>query len=82
MCKEYILKWLQEELSICIDNQEDFCKSNYLESGLIDSMGFVQLIAEIEDYFEITMTEEDFENPELMTIYGLINLVEEKQSKL
>lgn len=80
MCKEYILNWLRDELSVCIKNTDEFCQSNYMESGLIDSMGFVQLIAEIEDHFQINFTEEDFEQSELMTIYGLINLVEDKQA--
>ena len=51
---------------------------NYIENGLIDSFGFIQLIADIEEEFGFSFSDEDFEKEETFFIEGLIQVIEEK----
>jgi len=48
---------------------------NYIEAGLIDSLGIIELVEEIEMHFSIAFTPEDFHNREFQTIIGLVNIV-------
>lgn len=80
MYQNYILNWLETERSLQIKDREAFSKQNYLEQGDLDSFGFVQLIAEVEEHFKITFTEEDFDQEKIMTIAGLVEVIKEKQN--
>jgi acyl carrier protein len=51
---------------------------NYVESGYVDSLGFIQFIATIEDEFAIEFTSEEMANPELNVVGTLIELIESK----
>ena len=76
MIKEWITEWFTENGNT--DGELDF-DSNYLDSGVIDSIAFVSLIAECEEQFEIAFEDQDFEGQEMFTINGLIRLIENKK---
>jgi acyl carrier protein len=48
----------------------------YLEKGLLDSFGIVEMITEFEGRFEIQFSPEDLQSAEFRTIGGLIDLLE------
>lgn len=52
---------------------------NYFESGWIDSMGVIDLVAEVEGHFGIQFAHEDFQDRRFPTIGGLAELIREKQ---
>lgn len=77
MNEEKIYDWFQKkgvDANTIIENRN----ANYLEAGLLDSLGFLELITMCEDTFEISFTDDDFLNDAIFSIAGLINIVKEK----
>lgn len=52
----------------------------YLERGLLDSMGLVQMIAEFEQTFGVYFSAEELQSPEFQTVGGLIDIIERLRS--
>ncbi len=63
---------LKDDLDLFDKNQD------ILESGLIDSFGYVQLLTALEEEFTITIGEEEQFDKRLRTINGILNFCEEK----
>ena len=63
---------LREDLNL-FDKDEDI-----LQSGLIDSFGYVQLLTALEDEFSIMIGEEEQFDNRLRTINGILKFCEEK----
>ena len=51
-------------------------KENFLDSGAIDSLAFIELIAQIEDTYEIEIDFDEVEPNEIATIDGLKGYIE------
>lgn len=75
--REYIVGLLQGKLTI-FDISESELKDGFdlVKSGLLDSMAFVDLVAEIEEKYVIEI---DFEkvadNPDFTSMGGLIDII-------
>ena len=50
-------------------------KVHYLDEGLIDSLGIVTLITEIESSLGINLTAEEMQSFEFQTVGGLIGII-------
>ena len=50
---------------------------NYFEAGLIDSLGVIELITEVEGHWEIRFNEKHFQDRRFPTIKGLSDLIAE-----
>jgi acyl carrier protein len=48
----------------------------YLEKGLLDSFGIIEMITEFEGRFEIQFSPEDLQSLEFRTIGGLVDMIE------
>jgi acyl carrier protein len=48
----------------------------YLDEGLVDSMGFVELVLELEERFGIRFAPDDMQAAEFRTVGGVIGTVE------
>jgi D-alanine--poly(phosphoribitol) ligase subunit 2 len=46
------------------------------ESGLVDSLGIVELIGEIESNFNVELSADDLEDPRFRTINGITEIIE------
>lgn len=57
---------------------EDNLNNNYVEVGLVDSFGFIQLIADVEEEFKISFNDSDFVDEKLFTIQGMCERVLER----
>lgn len=76
MKRDFIIKWFAERSILSKDEiEKDIC-INYFEKGLIDSFAFLELIAECEEKFNITFSDDDFANDTIFTINGLIEILE------
>ncbi|MBI4308465.1 MAG: acyl carrier protein [Chloroflexi bacterium] len=53
-------------------------KLNYFEAKLIDSLGVIELITEVEDHFGISFTDRDFQDRRFSTIGGLEEIIMER----
>ena len=56
---------------------EDIEKIDFFETGLIDSFGVIELIGEIESYFNIRFNEDNFQDRRFSTIKGLAEIIKE-----
>lgn len=49
--------------------------TNLFETGLLDSFGFTQLIAFLEETFDITLSEDEFSSDDMSSLNGLVRIV-------
>lgn len=77
--KEWVINWFVNSANCEREKVEENFEQNYIEVGLVDSFGFLQLIADIEEMGTI-LSDKDFENEALFTINGLIAILEERLS--
>ena len=52
--------------------------SDLLVSGCLDSFGFVQLLMELEQTFDLLISEDDQLDPRLRSVSGLVSFVQQK----
>lgn len=50
---------------------------DYFEAGWIDSLGIVELVADIEDHFGLRFDERHFQDRRFATVSGLASIVRE-----
>ena len=53
---------------------------NYIESGYIDSLGFVQFVALIEEEFDIVFSDEELDSPDMKVVGKLVALIDRKRN--
>lgn len=75
--REWIENWFVKNAKIGKDDLRKLQNDNYIEKGLIDSFGFIQLVNDIEKRYQIVFEDDDFENEHFFIISGLINIVEQ-----
>jgi acyl carrier protein len=73
---QFICTYLQRARSIPGETHDARMQCNFLETGLIDSLGVIDLVMAIESEFKISFRNEDFEDPRFPTVGGLIAIVE------
>lgn len=79
MKKDFIINWFSEKSTMPRKELEENLDINYLEEGLIDSFGFLELIASCERELDVVLSDKDFENDAIFTISGLIAILEQAQ---
>ncbi len=77
MKKEFVLEWFEKNSTMTREELENNLEINYLEEGLIDSFGFLELISACEEQLGISFNDDDFANDEMFTLSGLIATLEE-----
>ncbi len=55
--------------------------SEFVESGLLDSFGVIELIAAAEARFGIRFTEDDFANPDFNSVRGFIEIARQHAAR-
>lgn len=78
MVKEFVTDYIQREYTV--PAEVDIMTLNYVEEGYVDSLGFVQFIAILEDEFGIQFSEEEMSDPDIKIVGKLISVVEAKQN--
>lgn len=58
-----------------------FIELRYLDEGLIDSLGIIMMINELEDKCGVHFSAEDLESYEFQSIGGLIGVIERLKSE-
>ncbi len=54
---------------------------DYIEAGLVDSLGLMNLVTELETALDIELEEEDFMQDKFRTIGGLIETLQQAVSR-
>ena len=76
--KEFIVDYIQREYTLPTDM--DVMELNYIESGYIDSLGFVQFVALIEEEFDIVFSDEELDSPDMKVVGKLVALIDRKRN--
>ena len=73
----WLLDWFERRGPVPGNTLEEQRSVNYFETGLIDSLGVIELITEVEDHFGIRFSERHFQDRRFSTIGGLSDLIAE-----
>ena len=76
--KEFIVDYIQREYTLPADM--NVMELNYIESGYIDSLGFVQFVALIEEEFDIVFSDEELDSPDMKVVGKLVALIDRKRN--
>ncbi len=74
--KDFILKYISKKGKLPKDIDVD--KFNYIDTGYIDSMGLIKFVVELEQKFDVQITDDDMILPEFRTIGGLVESIKRK----
>ncbi len=74
--KTEVLRFLESKNPIPGATEADKLKCYYLDSGIIDSMGIVEMIGEFEAKFGIQFGADDLQSEEFTWVGGLISMIE------
>lgn len=73
---QWLRGWFLKNSSLTFDNiKEAFESLNYFETGLVDSLGYMELITEIETRFGVEFSNDDFQNRDFATVGGLMRAI-------
>lgn len=78
MAEEWVLEWFEKNAKIDKEVLRNDLDKRYLDEGYIDSFSFITLISEAEEQFHIQFSDEDFESEEMLSVSGLIRVIERK----
>jgi len=78
--KKWILTWFVRNTDFEIDEIEQNLDEDYLLKGWIDSLKFITFISDIESEFNITFSNDEFQNSSFSTINGIVKIIEEKMN--
>ncbi|MDP3744226.1 MAG: phosphopantetheine-binding protein [Methylotenera sp.] len=51
---------------------------DFIKAGIIDSMGIIKFILELESRFDIEITEADIESEEFRSVQGVVEMISRK----
>lgn len=76
--KETVLNFFKThaKTSLPDSKEEEYLSCYYLDMGIIDSLGIVEMIMEFEGKYGIYFSEDSLQSYEFQTIGGVINMVE------
>ena len=74
--QSFVFTFLNSLNTLPGENEGDWLACEYLEEGVVDSMGIVEMIAELEGTFNIRFSPENLQSDEFRTVGGLIGLIE------
>jgi acyl carrier protein len=49
--------------------------TDLFEAGLVDSYGFIELVAFLEETYGVTLSDDDLASPEIATLRGISGLI-------
>jgi acyl carrier protein len=74
---EFILKYISKKGKLPIEIDID--SFNYIDTGYIDSMGLIKFVVELEEKFNVQISDDDMMTPEFRTIGGLVEIIKNRK---
>lgn len=74
----WLINWFVENSDFSKEVIENNLDSNYFEQGWIDSFSFINFISDMEEKFDISFSNDEFQNREFATVNGLAKIIEGK----
>jgi acyl carrier protein len=53
-------------------------ESDFIDAGIVDSIGVIKFVLEVESRFRIEISDADIESGEFRTVRGLVGLIERR----
>lgn len=69
--KEWIIQWFVENLGIEVEVINENLEANFFHNGWMDSFQFINFISDIEDEFEVTFSNDEFQDRSFASINGV-----------
>jgi acyl carrier protein len=76
--REFVLAYFSREQPIPGATEQERLQCDYLYAGLLDSLGLIDLVGEIEEKLDVELTQDDFEDARFKTVGGLVDILEQK----
>jgi D-alanine--poly(phosphoribitol) ligase subunit 2 len=76
--KSWLFVWFEKNTSAKNEEISNNSDKNYFNNGWLDSLKFIELINDIEEKFQISFSNDEFQNRKFATINGLMEIIEEK----
>jgi len=73
---DYIVRLLKKKGPLPAD--EDIGQFRFIESGHIDSLSLLNFVMDLEEHFQIELTDQDLESVDFRTVAGLATIIEKK----
>lgn len=76
---QQITEWLFDWFESRVPGLELKANENYIDKGVIDSFGIIELVESIETQFSIRLDQNDLQSLELFSVGGLAAIIARKQ---
>jgi D-alanine--poly(phosphoribitol) ligase subunit 2 len=77
---EPILHFFASRGTSPVSLDRDAMDVNLLESGVVDSVGILELVLYLEERFDVRFGPEDLESPAFQTMGGIVELIERRRA--
>jgi acyl carrier protein len=74
--RQFVIQLIKEKGALPSGVETDTI--NYIDSGLIDSIGIIKFVLQIEARFDVEFSESDIESETFRTIGGLVSMIQKK----
>ncbi len=74
--REFVLRLIEKKARL--PEEVDLDSFNYFDSGYVDSLGIIKFMVEIENFYEIEISDSDMESAEFKTVGGLVSFINRK----
>lgn len=79
--KDNLINWFSINTSTEEETIKDNLHLNYFNEAWIDSIQFISFISDMEETFNISFENDEFQDRKFMTIEGLAEIIEKKTNE-
>ena len=73
----WLITWFVEKKGIAVLECRSKLNGSYFDEGWLDSFAFISFILDIETFFNIKFSNDEFQKVEFSTITGLTKIIQE-----
>ena len=78
---KWLVHWFQINTAVNEEELLNSLESNYFEKGWMDSFKFVSFVMDIEAQFDISFSNDEFQNRDFSSIKGLSVIIKKHKEK-
>lgn len=78
---DWLIDWFAKRTGLDRDEISQNINENFLTKGWIDSLAFISFITDVEEKFDISFSNDEFQDRKFSTILGLSKIIGEKIGK-
>ena len=76
--QDKIKSYIESKFNVKFDGESLSMDSDLFESGIVDSVGVIELVSFIEQEFEVRLNDEDLMSVKMTTISGIKELIQNR----